>query len=134
MIDSIPDAHLRIPNRYDFFYKNGVPKWRGTGYYYTRFRPGIGVSGPPCLTTLVYSSSISSTSSSEKLSCGNVDGLDVPGPSHDGVAIYGSETELCQRLGTNRKDQARCENGSVGKSNGSTGGPKEGKCDLDWVA
>ncbi|EIW61980.1 DnaJ-domain-containing protein [Trametes versicolor FP-101664 SS1] len=28
--------------RYDFFYKNGVPKWRGTGYYYSRFRPGIG--------------------------------------------------------------------------------------------
>lgn len=29
--------------RYDFFYKNGVPKWRGTGYYYERFRPGLGV-------------------------------------------------------------------------------------------
>ncbi|TFK43440.1 DnaJ domain-containing protein [Crucibulum laeve] len=28
--------------RYDFFYKNGVPKWRGTGYYYSRFRPGVG--------------------------------------------------------------------------------------------
>jgi len=27
---------------YDFFYKNGVPKWRGTGYYYSRFRPGVG--------------------------------------------------------------------------------------------
>ncbi|KAI0732954.1 DnaJ-domain-containing protein [Fomitopsis betulina] len=27
---------------YDFFYKNGVPKWRGTGYYYARFRPGLG--------------------------------------------------------------------------------------------
>lgn len=26
---------------YDFFYKNGVPKWRGTGYYYSRFRPGL---------------------------------------------------------------------------------------------
>jgi len=31
--------------RYDFFYKNGVPKWRGTGYYYSRFRPGLGVIG-----------------------------------------------------------------------------------------
>jgi hypothetical protein len=30
--------------RYDFFYKNGVPKWRGTGYYYSRYRPGLGVS------------------------------------------------------------------------------------------
>ncbi|KAG9093437.1 hypothetical protein FS749_014386 [Ceratobasidium sp. UAMH 11750] len=28
--------------RYNFFYKNGVPKWRGTGYYYSRFRPGLG--------------------------------------------------------------------------------------------
>ncbi|EIN10462.1 DnaJ-domain-containing protein [Punctularia strigosozonata HHB-11173 SS5] len=27
--------------RYNFFYKNGVPKWRGTGYYYSRFRPGL---------------------------------------------------------------------------------------------
>ncbi|KAI0081750.1 DnaJ-domain-containing protein [Panus rudis PR-1116 ss-1] len=36
---------LRNPEkrkRYDFFYKNGVPKWRGTGYYYSRFRPGVG--------------------------------------------------------------------------------------------
>ncbi|KAF7355393.1 RNA-dependent RNA polymerase [Mycena sanguinolenta] len=29
-------------DRYDFFYKNGVPVWRGTGYYYSRFRPGLG--------------------------------------------------------------------------------------------
>ena len=29
--------------RYDFFHKNGVPRWRGTGYYYSRFRPGLGV-------------------------------------------------------------------------------------------
>jgi len=28
--------------RYDFFYKNGVPVWRGSGYYYERFRPGLG--------------------------------------------------------------------------------------------
>ncbi|KAI9507924.1 DnaJ-domain-containing protein [Russula earlei] len=28
--------------RYDFFHKNGVPRWRGTGYYYSRFRPGLG--------------------------------------------------------------------------------------------
>ena len=24
-----------------FFYKNGVPKWRGTGYYYARYRPTL---------------------------------------------------------------------------------------------
>lgn len=36
---------LRNPTsreRYNFFYKNGVPRWRGTGYYYARFRPGLG--------------------------------------------------------------------------------------------
>jgi len=35
---------LRGPERdsYDHFLKNGFPKWRGTGYYYARFRPGIG--------------------------------------------------------------------------------------------
>ncbi|CDZ98571.1 Zuotin and related molecular chaperones (DnaJ superfamily), contains DNA-binding domains [Phaffia rhodozyma] len=27
--------------RYDFFYKNGVPKWKGTGYFYARWRPGF---------------------------------------------------------------------------------------------
>ncbi|GAA5949038.1 hypothetical protein JCM21900_003182 [Sporobolomyces salmonicolor] len=34
------DAEKR--KRYDFFYENGVPKWRGTGYYYSRYRPGLG--------------------------------------------------------------------------------------------
>jgi len=29
-------------DRYDYFLRNGFPKWRGTGYYYQRFRPGIG--------------------------------------------------------------------------------------------
>jgi hypothetical protein len=28
--------------RYDHFLRNGFPKWRGTGYYYQRFRPGFG--------------------------------------------------------------------------------------------
>ena len=28
--------------RYDHFLTNGFPTWRGTGYYYTRFRPGLG--------------------------------------------------------------------------------------------
>jgi curved DNA-binding protein CbpA len=27
--------------RYDHFLRNGFPKWRGTGYYYERFRPGL---------------------------------------------------------------------------------------------
>lgn len=27
--------------RYDYFLSNGFPKWRGTGYYYARFRPGL---------------------------------------------------------------------------------------------
>ena len=28
--------------RYDYFVSNGFPSWRGTGYYYARFRPGLG--------------------------------------------------------------------------------------------
>jgi hypothetical protein len=28
--------------RYDHFLRNGFPKWRGTGYYYARYRPGVG--------------------------------------------------------------------------------------------
>ncbi|KAL8291809.1 hypothetical protein RQP46_002067 [Phenoliferia psychrophenolica] len=34
------DAEKRA--RYDHFYENGVPRWRGTGYYYSRYRPGLG--------------------------------------------------------------------------------------------
>lgn len=35
---------LRGPGRerYDHFLANGFPKWKGTGYYYSRFRPGLG--------------------------------------------------------------------------------------------
>ena len=34
---------LRGPerDRYDHFLKNGFPAWRGTGYYYERYRPGL---------------------------------------------------------------------------------------------
>ncbi|KAJ1660396.1 hypothetical protein IWQ61_000697 [Dispira simplex] len=35
---------LRSPSareRYDFFLRNGVPVWRGTGYLYRRYRPGF---------------------------------------------------------------------------------------------
>jgi curved DNA-binding protein CbpA len=28
--------------RYDHFLRNGFPKWKGSGYYYSRFRPGLG--------------------------------------------------------------------------------------------
>ena len=28
--------------RYDFFLSKGFPAWRGTGYYYARYRPGLG--------------------------------------------------------------------------------------------
>ncbi|OBZ70395.1 putative J domain-containing protein C2E1P5.03 [Grifola frondosa] len=52
----VVSAILRKPEsrkRYDFFYKNGVPKWRGTGYYYSRFRPGLG-------TVLVFLTLVSS--------------------------------------------------------------------------
>jgi curved DNA-binding protein CbpA len=28
--------------RYDYFLKKGFPAWKGTGYYYSRYRPGLG--------------------------------------------------------------------------------------------
>ncbi|RKP31236.1 hypothetical protein METBISCDRAFT_14455 [Metschnikowia bicuspidata] len=31
-----------LKQRYDFFLRKGFPKWKGTGYYYSRFRPGLG--------------------------------------------------------------------------------------------
>ncbi|KAK9897595.1 chaperone J-domain-containing protein [Cystobasidium minutum MCA 4210] len=34
------DAEKR--KRYHYFYENGVPRWRGTGYYYRRYQPGLG--------------------------------------------------------------------------------------------
>ncbi|PVU92326.1 hypothetical protein BB561_003901 [Smittium simulii] len=34
------DSYKR--KRYNFFKKNGVPIWRGTGYLYSRWRPGAG--------------------------------------------------------------------------------------------
>ncbi|CAK1368352.1 unnamed protein product [Cercospora beticola] len=41
---SLVTGVLRGPerDRYDHFLKNGFPTWRGTGYYYERFRPGLG--------------------------------------------------------------------------------------------
>jgi hypothetical protein len=35
---------LRGPGRerYDYFISNGFPKWKGTEYYYSRYRPGFG--------------------------------------------------------------------------------------------
>ncbi|KAK4056271.1 hypothetical protein OIO90_002714 [Microbotryomycetes sp. JL221] len=39
IVNILRDAEKR--KRYDFFHDNGVPKWRGTGYYYSRYRPGL---------------------------------------------------------------------------------------------
>ncbi|KAL6454396.1 SPAC2E1P5.03 Uncharacterized J domain-containing protein C2E1P5.03 [Candida maltosa Xu316] len=30
-----------LKRRYDYFYTKGFPKWKGTGYYYSKFRPGV---------------------------------------------------------------------------------------------
>ena len=134
---SISNTHtLAHSIRYDFFYTNGVPKWRGTGYYYSRFRPGIGVCARPLPHDPPHTHRFHFTNpqSLEILSRGTTDGLDVPRPSHDGVTIYGSETESCQRPGTNRTDQARRKNNSVGRSIGASGEPKKGKRDLNSMA
>ncbi|KAJ2828844.1 hypothetical protein GGI24_002288 [Coemansia furcata] len=39
-VNILRDAEMR--KRYNFFRKNGVPVWRGTGYLYRRWRPGFG--------------------------------------------------------------------------------------------
>lgn len=30
-----------LRRRYDYFLDNGFPKWKGTGYYYSKYRPGL---------------------------------------------------------------------------------------------
>ncbi|KAI7823106.1 DnaJ domain-containing protein, partial [Kickxella alabastrina] len=40
VVNILRDAESR--KRYNFFRKNGVPMWRGTGYLYSRWRPGFG--------------------------------------------------------------------------------------------
>ncbi|ODV90732.1 hypothetical protein CANCADRAFT_44370 [Tortispora caseinolytica NRRL Y-17796] len=40
VISILRDPEMR--ERYDYFLKHGFPKWRGTGYYYRRLRPGLG--------------------------------------------------------------------------------------------
>jgi hypothetical protein len=41
---SVITTTLKGPERerYDHFLRNGFPAWRGSGYYYQRFRPGLG--------------------------------------------------------------------------------------------
>ncbi|OUM61668.1 hypothetical protein PIROE2DRAFT_32618, partial [Piromyces sp. E2] len=43
IIDILRDSNSR--KRYDYFLKVGVPKWRGTGYYYSRYKPSITFAG-----------------------------------------------------------------------------------------
>jgi curved DNA-binding protein CbpA len=40
VINKILRDHRR--DRYDHFLSNGFPKWRGSGYFYARYRPGLG--------------------------------------------------------------------------------------------
>jgi curved DNA-binding protein CbpA len=48
---SIVTNVLRGPgrDRYDHFLKNGFPTWKGTEYYYSRYRPGLGMVLAGCL-------------------------------------------------------------------------------------
>jgi len=48
---SIVTNVLRGPgrDRYDHFLKNGFPTWKGTEYYYSRYRPGLGTVLAGCL-------------------------------------------------------------------------------------
>lgn len=33
-----------LKKRYDYFLDKGFPKWKGTGYYYSKFRPGVALT------------------------------------------------------------------------------------------
>ena len=33
-----------LKRRYDYFLDKGFPKWKGTGYYYSKFRPGLALT------------------------------------------------------------------------------------------
>ena len=35
-------------NRYDSHLKKGFPSWRGSGYYYSKYKPGFGTALPIC--------------------------------------------------------------------------------------
>ncbi|ORY81125.1 chaperone J-domain-containing protein, partial [Neocallimastix californiae] len=39
IINILRDKNAR--KRYDYFLKVGVPKWRGTGYFFSRYKPSI---------------------------------------------------------------------------------------------
>ncbi|KAI8814642.1 DnaJ domain-containing protein [Cladochytrium replicatum] len=39
VISVLKDTESR--EKYDYHLKNGIPRWRGTGYYYQRYRPGF---------------------------------------------------------------------------------------------
>ncbi|KAI9504771.1 hypothetical protein GGI25_002876 [Coemansia spiralis] len=53
VVNILRDKEAR--KRYNFFRKNGVPAWRGTGYLYRRWRPGFGtvIVGLLCFASLM---------------------------------------------------------------------------------
>ena len=95
---------------YDFFYKNGVPRWRGTGYYYARFRPGLGVSSPllavPTLTNYF----------KPVVPAGRVH---VSGHRIVSLTVCRAAYELQARSEADRPHNSRGEDGCVGSENDS---------------
>lgn len=94
---------LTRDKRYDFFYKNGVPKWRGTGYYYSRFRPGLGVRSSTSLERDKYL-----TCTRRKVRDCILDFHYIQRPT------LGTTFELHSRCEENRKDYGRCKSSSMG--------------------
>ncbi|KXS12364.1 chaperone J-domain-containing protein, partial [Gonapodya prolifera JEL478] len=39
VVEALRDSNTR--ERYNFYLKRGFPRWRGTGYYYSHFKPSM---------------------------------------------------------------------------------------------
>ena len=100
--------------RYDFFYKNGLPKWRGTGYYYSRFRPGLGVSSHFAMDHSTSSPGCTAVRASV------LDNRDVD------AAVRRAGDELQTRSGASGTLSERGSARGMGPQNGSFGGTTQG--------
>ena len=105
-----------MEDSYDFFYKNGVPKWRGTGYYYSRFRPGLGVSADIHTSKKVLLMTWKTFPDSNG----------VHNYTYFRSAIYGSRHELQARPGSNRRGGHQSAFSRLGEQPYAGTGPAEG--------
>lgn len=113
--------------RYDHFLSNGFPKWKGTGYYYARFRPGfftvliglfIGVGGGFHYLFLYMSWKRQQEFVGRYIKFARhaawgdnltIPGLDVPETTGTSTPVAESETEPAAPIPRNRKERRMME-------------------------